>query len=295
MFLYSLFNSSFLAGYRLIDTAYSYKNEKDIGITVSRLERAGKISRKDLFITTKVPPVYLNPKDVKLCVEESLDNLRSKYIDLLLIHSPWGMKNLGGGNLRPIDKDGNYIFEHHDIVDTWKAFEDEVQSGRVRSIGMSNCTANQMLKIMKNTRIIPQNAQFECHAYNQQNKLREFCRNNGITCTSFGSLGSAGRPAHHTVGDTMPVLLDDKVVTQIADKYRKKNSQILLRFMLETGLCVIPKSEKLPRLEENIAVFDFSLEDIDTRKLQQLDRGRRYFPFVQYQSHPEYTKSGEQF
>ena len=279
----------------MIDTAYSYKNETEIGASIHRLEREGKIARKDLFITTKVPTVYLSPKDVNLSVEGSLENLKSKYVDLLLIHSPWGLKNLGDRNMRPVDKNGNYMFEHYDICETWKALEEQVKAERVRNIGVSNFTPSQMQRIMKNATIRPQNAQFECHAYLQQKELRAFCQSHGISCTSFGSLGAPGRPAHHIVGGKSPVLLQDELVSEIALKYGKKTSQILLRFLLQNGICVIPKSEKFSRLEENINVFDFHLDDQDMARLRDLDRGFRYFPFVHFQNHPEFIKTGEPF
>ena len=284
-------------GYRLIDTAYSYKNEAEIGTSIKRLEKQGKITRKDLFITTKVPTVYLSPSDVKFSVDGSLENLQSAYIDLLLIHSPWGLKNLGGDNMRPVDKNGNFMFEHYDICETWKALEEQVKSGRVRSIGVSNFTPSQMLRIMKTANIRPQNAQFECHAYLQQNELRAFCQSHGISCTSFASLGAPGRPAHHKAqasGDSPP-LLEDNVVAEIAAKYNKKSSQILLRFMLQTGMCVIPKSETPSRLEENIDLFDFHIEENDMIRLRGLDRGLRYLPFLHFKNHPEFTKTGEPF
>ena len=227
-------------------------------------------------------------------MEESLDNLKSLYIDLLLVHSPWGLKNLGDGNHRPMDKDGNVIFEHHDIVETWKSFEEQVWSGRVKSIGVSNFTPSQMMRIIKNGKLPPQNAQFECHAYLQQNELRKFCRNSGIVCTSYASLGSEGRPTYHHK-EQPSVLLGNEVVADIATKYGKTNAQILLRFLLQKGIAVIPKSEKFSRLEENMDVFDFHLEDTDMVKLQNLDRGLKYFTFVQYKNHPEYSKTGEPF
>ena len=279
----------------MIDTAYSYKNEAEIGASIKRLEKHGKIERKDLFITTKVARSYLSPKDVNFSVEGSLENLQSKYVDLLLIHAPWGMKNLGDGNMKPLDKNGNYMLEHYDICETWRALEEQVKAGRVRSIGVSNFTPSQMTRIMKNSTITPQNVQFECHAYLQQNELRAFCQSHSISCTSFGSLGAPGRPNDQNVSGEAPALLQDKVVAEIASKYGKKSSQILLRFLLQTGMCVIPKSETPTRLEENIVLFDFHIEDKDMARLRDLDRGFRYFDFIHYQNHPEFTKTGEPF
>ena len=281
-------------GYRLIDTAYSYGNHRDIGVVIGRLEREDKITRKDLFITTKVPSMYLNPKDVNLCVEESLESLKSLYIDLLLIHHPWSVNNFGDGS-RPLDEDGNYFYANQDLVETWKAFEEQVWSGRVKSIGISNFTPRQMLRILKHGKIRPQNAQFECHAYLQQKKLREFCRNHGVACTSYSSLGSAGRPSQHKAGENIPVLLDNEIVGEIANKYKRTKAQILLRFLLQQGLAVVPKSTSVSRLEENISVFDFMLEDKDMEILRRLDRGVRYFQFVPYRNHPEFSKNGEPF
>ncbi|XP_045201581.2 aldo-keto reductase family 1 member B1-like [Mercenaria mercenaria] len=283
-------------GYRHVDTAHSYENEKDIGVAIHAIERRGNISRKQLFVTTKVNRIYQHPVDVKLSLEESLEDLKSKYVDLLLIHSPWGLKNRGDGDTKPMREDGTFDCYPYDLKATWRAMEDAVHAGKVKSIGLSNFTEKLTKMILANARIRPQNLQFECHAYYQQNQLKSFCDENQISCTAYAPLGAPGKPMWHaSEEDSKCKLLEDKTVLDIADKYERTPAQILLRFLLERNIAVIPKTSSVQRLEENETVFDFDLEGGDVQKLKSLDRGIRFFLFKQYSHHSYFPQKNEPF
>ena len=226
-------------------------------------------------------------------MEESLENLKSKYVDLLLIHSPWGLKNRGNGDTKPAMADGTLDCFAYDLEATWKAMEDAVNAGTVKAIGLSNFTEKLARMILSSATIKPQNMQFECHAYLQQKELKRFCDNNEISYTAYGPLGAPGK-AHESKKDTN-LLINNEVVQHIADKYERTPAQILLHFLLEQGFAVIPKTSNSKRLEENESVLDFVLESDDVQKLKSLDRGVRYFRFEHYQHHPYFPQEGEPF
>lgn len=157
-------------GYRHIDTAHSYGNEVEIGEVINDRIRAGKLNRMDLFVTSKVPSVYLAYHSAIDSAKMSLENLKLKYLDMLLIHHPWGVVNRGDGTLRPIDRNGKRELAVYNLNETWQAFEHLVNRGYVNSIGLSNFTARQVERIWKSATIKPSNLQLECHAYLQQGK-----------------------------------------------------------------------------------------------------------------------------
>lgn len=281
-------------GYRMIDTAYSYGNEALIGDVVQQTEKEGHIKRDDLFLVTKVPQARLAPEAVKQTVEESLENLKTNFIDLLLIHSPWALKDHGDGNLRPMADNGLYDYEKLHLLDTWKAFEDVVNEGKVTSIGVSNFTEKQLRVILGGCNIKPQVIQFECHAYYQQRALSQFCLKHGIHCMAYSALGAPSVPERHLTDENRNIrLLEDPVVKSVSEKIGKTPAQVLLRFLLQRNFAVIPKASSLPRLEENFDVADFKLSTEDVNTLKGLDRGLRFFTFPLFSKHPDFPKPDE--
>ncbi|KAL3846728.1 hypothetical protein ACJMK2_017693 [Sinanodonta woodiana] len=275
-------------GYRHIDTAYSYGNNEDIGDILKLLMKSGKLNRRDLFITTKIPDTYHAPTDLKSCVNESLEKLRLKSIDLLLIHHPWSLKNRGDGNLKPVGLDGQLEFAHQNMNETWKSMEELVKCNKVLSLGLSNFTAKQIDKILKKAEIPPSNLQLECHAYLQQVELEMFCKSRGIVLTAYSPLGAPARPEHHISPDNQIFLLEDETVKSIASKYVVKPAQVLLRFLIQRNIAVIPKTDKTDRLKQNLDCFNFYLKEKDMQTLRSLNRGIRFFPFSEFRSHPEF-------
>lgn len=281
-------------GYRHIDTAHLYKNEKDIGnVLRDRCDNTSasltqKIKRKDLFITTKLPSVYLAPADVSMCLEKSLDDLKQKYVDMFLIHHPWGMKNRRDGTLKPVNNRGERELQFYDLTDTWKSVESLVKSGKVRNIGVSNFTAGQIDKILSIARVPPSNLQCENHIYLQQPDLSRFCQSKNIVMTSYSSFGSPKRP---NSSETEPSPLLEPVVWDISTKIGRTPAQVLLRNLIQKNVVVIPKSETQERILENSKIFDFELSDADMEKLKSLDRNFKYFPFTWARKHPEYFEN----
>ncbi|XP_060072946.1 1,5-anhydro-D-fructose reductase-like [Ylistrum balloti] len=280
-------------GYRHIDTAHSYNNESEIGdVLKSRIE-SGSITRTDLFLTTKVPDILHEPSDVLEGVEESRAKLKTKYLDLVLIHHPWTMRKNGQRDLKPMDSKGELQFVKFNLQKTWRSLENCVKDGTVRSIGLSNFTIGQIQNILDGCTIMPANLQLECHAYLQQKSLHEFCKARDITLTAYSPLGAPGRPEHHRFTD-QPVLLDDPIVDSISQAHRKTKAQILLGWLVQKGFCVVPKTKSEKRLTENLEIFNTNLSNSELVKLQALDRGIRYFKFKYMTGHPEF-KPAEDF
>lgn len=278
-------------GYRHIDTARIYENEHDIGDVLHSRLRSGSVKRKDLFITTKIAPVYLAPKDVRQCLEASLADLRLTYVDMLLIHTPFGLRNHGDGNLRPTDEKGNPDYFRHDLVSTWRALESLCSQRLTRSIGLSNFTAKQINRIWYHARIKPSNLQLECHAYNQQTELLHYCEARDIKVTGYAPLGCPDLPEDKRDSRILPHLLSDPVVTDVADSINKTNSQILLRYLLQLGVAPLPKATSKSHIEENMQVYNFELDIDDMSKLATLHRNTKFFNFFMAKSHPEYSSS----
>lgn len=283
-------DQALMVGYKHIDTAFSYNNGREISDVITERIKAGKLKRKDIFLTTKVPPVYLDPQDVSLCVEESLDILKSQYIDLLLIHNPWALKNHGDGNLKPKNKNDELEFRHIDLVRIWRGMESVFRTSRVKSIGLSNCTTEQIENIWNAAKIKPSNLQLECHAYLQQKNIAKYCTFRGIVLTAYSPLGHLTQSKQF---QDKPVLLEDKTIDVIAKTYRKTPAQILLRFLLQRGFSVIPKSQSYNRLVENFNVFDFNICQDDIKRIEGLDKGVKCFTFLQYEGHPEFSANSE--
>jgi len=282
------------AGYRHIDTAFAYQNEKAIGDTIQKLIKAGKDKREELFIVTKVSSMYHNRADVAQCLEKQLAELQLSYVDLYLIHSPISMeKDLTPGVVFPL-KDGKLAWDKVDIVETWKGMEEVFKSGKAKAIGLSNFNSKQIQRICDSATVKPHNLQVECHAYWPQNELVEFCKKRNITVVAYGPIGSPGlktfvRPGIPAKTD-LPVLLEDPVVVSLAEKYKKIPAQILLRWLIQREIMPIPKSVTPSRIKENFQVFDFELSADDFTKLSNLSKRERLFKFdfPGALDHPEY-------
>ena len=272
------------AGYRHIDTALTYENEQEIGSALKDTLGKHEIKRTDLFVTTKVPPVYLAPSDVCYSLEESLRRLKLSYVDLLLIHNPFGRRNHHDGNFNPKNEHGELDLQHHDLVSAWKAFEELVDRGLTKAIGLSNFTPSQIERIWKSARIKPANVQMELHCYAQQKVLREYCDQKGIAVTGFCPLGAPGR--HRNPGEKEN--LTDPVVLRISEKHQKTPAQVLLRHALQLGVVPLPKSGNPERICENFAVYDFQLDKEDMSRLANLNVDQKYVKFTHSMKHPEY-------
>jgi len=280
--------------YRHIDTAQSYENEQCIGQALRDVQYNNMCKRSELFLTTKLANYNMEPKAVLSSLEESLEKLKTKYVDMFLMHNPWPMKGHQNGGASHVEQD-QYDLDV-DFLDTWRAMEQLVKNGLTHSIGLSNCTEKQINSVLSIAKIVPQNVQLECHVYFQQSRLRSFLDSKDISCSAYSPLGAKDRPVRHkTPENENAVLLEDPVVRKVADKHGVSPAVVLLSLLLQLNMIVIPKTSTLSRLEENYMAQHFQLDVSDCEQLRALDRGLRFFTFPVYHSHPNFTKSKELF
>ena len=222
------------AGYRHIDTAAAYRNEKSVGLAV----RQSGINRKELFVTTKLPIDQMTKGTQMQGFETSLNNLQMDYVDLYLIHWPVTGKN----------------------KESWQVLEEIYKSGRARSIGVSNFVAANLDKLMLDAKIVPAVNQIELHPHHSQQALQAYCEKHGIAVEAWSPLGGTGGK-----------YLDDPVLKKIAQKYSKSTAQIVLRWELQRGIITIPKSTHQARIIANTDLYKFELSAADMKTINDLD------------------------
>ncbi|KAL0270909.1 UNVERIFIED_CONTAM: hypothetical protein PYX00_008179 [Menopon gallinae] len=259
-------------GYRHIDCAHVYQNEQEVGIGLKNKIKSGAVKREDLWITSKLWNTFHLPHLVEPALKVTLENLGLEYLDLYLIH--W-----------PQDENGKTLYSSADFTETWKAMEACVQKGLTRSIGLSNFNSQQLQRVLDTCTIKPVTNQIECHPYLNQRKMSEFCKKYDILITAYSPLGSPDRPWAKP-GDVQ--LLDDLKLKEIAGRYGKTTAQILLRYQIQRGHIVIPKSVTKSRIEENFNVFDFELKDEDINFINTLDCNGRVCHLNWVQDHKDY-------
>ena len=230
---------AFRAGYRHIDTAHAYQNERGVGEAV----KESGIPREEIWITTKLWPSEYGEGKTVAAIDKMLSRLDTGYIDLLLLHQQFG----------------NYI-------GAWKDMEKAVAVGKVRSIGISNFESERLEELLAAAMIKPSVLQVECHPYYQQNELKKRISSCGTVIESWYPIG------HGDKG-----LLNDLVFTELAEKYGKNNVQIILRWHIQEGTVVFPKSTNPKHIQENIDIFDFELTEDEMERIRALDKGVRFF------------------
>ena len=223
-------------------------------------------------------------------IEQSLENLQTSYLDLALIHHPWGLVNRGDGEMKPKDESGALQFQQYDLSKSWSGLEQTQRDEKTKAIGLSNFTINQIQGILNTCQIKPANLQLECHAYNQQKKIHEFCTQQGITLTAYSPLGSPDRPAQHRRHDQKE-LLEEPVIDELAKQYDRTKGNILLRWLIQRGIAVLPKTTSEERLKENLNIFNFEISPDDMERIEELDNGMKYFHFQHYKDHPDFDGS----
>jgi 2,5-diketo-D-gluconate reductase A len=227
------------AGYRSIDTAQSYFNENEVGEAI----KESGIKREEIFLTTKVWLEHYGYEDAKASVLESLKKLKTDYLDLVLLHQPFG-----------------------DAYGAWRALEDLYEEGKIRAIGISNFYIDRMVEFVNFNRIKPMVNQMETHIFNQQNQLKEYADKYGVQLEAWAPFGEGRKGT-----------FDNVVIEELAEKYNKTAAQIMLRWQIQRGIVVIPKSTHYERMQENFDVFDFVLTDEDMQKIAALDTATSSF------------------
>jgi len=269
-------------GYTHIDCAMCYGNESEVGEALKA--SLGVIKRSDLWVTSKLWNTFHDPKHVRDACKKTLSDLGLDYVDLFLMHWPHAFQFHGFEyeNFFPKNEDGSIKYSDVDYLDTWKAMENLVDEGLVKHIGFSNFNSEQIQRVLDNCRIKPAVLQVEMHPYFTQEKLVKFVRERGLALTAYSPLGSPDRP---WASKEDPSLFEDITIKKIAEKYQKSVAQILIRFPIDRGISVVPKSVTPSRISENRNVLDFSLskEDVDT--LLSLHRNYRACPLTRDKVH----------
>ena len=224
------------AGYRHIDTAAGYMNESDVGKAI----KDSGIDRKEIFITSKLWLQDYGYENAKIGIENSLKNLGVDYSDLYLLHQPYG-----------------------DYLGSWKALEEAVAEGKIKSIGISNVTINLWTKFKDGMTIMPAVNQVECNPFFQQKPLRVEMEKYGIKLEAWYPLGHGNKE-----------LLENEYLVSLANKYNKNVGQIILRWHYQEGIISLPKSTNDERIKGNIDIFDFELTDEEMKNIQAMDTGK---------------------
>jgi 2,5-diketo-D-gluconate reductase A len=226
-------------GYRLIDTAQTYGNEEAVGRAIKKCN----VPREELFITTKVWISNAGYEKAQTSIEESLKKLQLEYLDLVLIHEPF-----------------------NDYYGTYRAMEEMYKDGNIRAIGVSNFYPDRLVDLIKFNEVVPAINQVETHPFNQQVRAKEIMDKYGVQIESWAPFAE-GRNNIFT----------NKTLREVGDKYNKSIAQVALKYLIQRGVIVIPKSVHKERMIENFNIFDFKLDDYDMKKIVKLDKAKSAF------------------
>jgi len=226
-------------GIRHIDTAHAYQNERSVGQAI----KESGVDRKDVWITTKLWPSEYGEGKTSEAIDKMLKRLDTDYIDLLLLHQQFG-----------------------DYIGAWKDMQKAVKDGRVKSIGLSNFESQRLEEVLAMAEIKPSVLQVECHPYYQQNALKK-------RIEKYGTVIEAWYPIGH--GDKG--LINEPLFTKLGQKYGKTNVQIILRWHIQEGTIVFPRSTNPVHIKENFEIFDFELTEDEMNEIRKLDTGKRFF------------------
>lgn len=221
-------------GYRMIDTAASYMNEKAVG---NAIKKSG-VAREDLFITTKLWVQDTGYDNTKTAIQKSLDRLQLDYLDLYLIHQPYG-----------------------DVFGSWRAMEEMYEAKKIRAIGVANFKTDQIMNLMVfGAKTAPAVNQIETHPFNQQQEALKFLQDNNVQIESWGPFAEGKNNIFHS-----------ELLLSLAAKYKKSVAQVILRWLTQRGVVAIPKSTRKERMVENFNIFDFDLDAGDMEEIKTLD------------------------
>ena len=253
-----------------------YGNELEVGLGVSRAINEGLVTRSELFIVSKLWNTFHDPDRVRPICKRQLQDWGIDYFDLFLIHFPIAYEYVDPAVEYPPKY--NSKPSKVSIQQTWTAMEGLVKDGLTRSIGICNFNGQLILDMLRYAEILPAALQVEIHPYLAQLGLTNFAQKNNIAVTGYWSFGpgSAQELDQQAVTDTPPLLFQNATITKIAEKYGKTAAQILLRWSVQRNVCVIPKSNNLDRLKQNIDLFGFNLSQDDIGEINGLNRNLRF-------------------
>ncbi|MEM6717437.1 MAG: aldo/keto reductase [Cyanobacteria bacterium P01_C01_bin.147] len=270
--VYEAVKTAIRLGYRHIDCALIYGNEAEIGRALTECLQSGVVTREELWITSKLWNDSHAPADVQSGLEQTLAALQLDYLDLYLMHWPVAIKK---GEGFPLTKEKLVALEVLPIATTWQAMEALVQEGLTRHIGVSNFSVHKLRSLLATANIPPAMNQVELHPYLQQTELLKFAQDHDILMTAYSPLGSADRPSS-LKGQDEPILLEDPTIVEIATHHKATPAQILIRWAMQRGTVVIPKSVNPARIEQNLAAVNLTLTTEDMNAIATLERHRRY-------------------
>lgn len=226
-------------GYRHIDTAHAYQNERGVGQAV----KESGIDRKDIWITTKLWPNEYGEGKTLIAIDKMLKRLDTEYIDLLLLHQQFG-----------------------DYLGAWKDMEKAINLGKVKTIGLSNFESDRLEDVLNHAIIKPAVLQVECHPYYQQDELKKRLEETNTIIESWYPIGHGDKD-----------LINEPLFCDLAKKYDKSTVQIILRWHIQEGNVVFPKTTNIEHMKENINIFDFELTDDEMKMIKTLNKGKRFF------------------
>lgn len=274
--------SAIECGYRHVDAACDYGNEQEAGAGVRQSLASGVCSRDQLWVTSKLWNTYHRPQHVRPAAERTLADLGLEYLDLYLVHFPISLKYVSiehryppGWLFDPGVDNPKMMPESVPIRDTWEAMEKLLESGLVRHIGISNFGCALIRDLLSYARIRPSVLQVESHPYLVQSKLLRYCQQERIAYTAFSPLGAGSYIplGMATEGDSV---LNEPIIKDIAATHYKTAAQVVLRWGVQRGTAIVPKTGRVDRLRENIDLFDFALTEQDMHSIDLLDRHQRF-------------------
>lgn len=270
------------AGYRHLDCACDYGNEPHVGEGIRAALADGPCRRQQLWVTSKLWNTYHSAEHVRPALEKSLADLGLNYLDLYLVHFPiaqpfvpFETRYPPGWFFDPATPRPAMRFASVPLAETWRAMEGLVEAGLVRNIGICNYNCALLRDLLSYARIRPAVLQVELHPYLTQEKLLRFCREERIAVTGFSPLGAISY-LPLKMASAEESVLDERVVIEAARRHGKTPAQIVLRWAVQRGTAIVPKTSRPERLAENLAIFDFELSGDEIQAISRLNRNRRF-------------------
>ena len=270
--VYNAVKTAIKEGYRHIDCALVYGNEKEVGRALKECISEGIVSRSEMWITSKLWCNSHAKEDVLPALKQTLKDLQISYVDLYLVHWPVALKK---NSMFPQSATDLVSLDKIPLTETWTGMESAKNEGLAKHIGVSNFGRKNLENLISNSSIKPEMNQVECHPYFQQEDLFAFCKENEIHLTAYSPLGSFGRPVIFK-GKDEPILLEDPTIVSLANSNDVTPAQVLISWALHRGMSVIPKSVNPKRISENLKAEQLILSEQDMNTIANLDRNYRY-------------------